>query len=297
MKLKLMIGLTIIALAAGIGLSSNKSQAAAPKTDSVSLAGDNTLVLRGEVNGENVSQVLTKAKELDAALSGVKEKFGAKKHLVLFIDSPGGSIQAGLELIEGLKGLDRPVDTVVSFAASMAWQIVQNLDERLILKNGVMMSHHARGEAQGEFGGSQHTQMEARQQLWLDRVKELDEQTVKRTNGKQTYESYTKEYDHEMWLTGTKSVAEGYSDKIVLAKCDKTLTGVTTNHISFLGMDIAYDLDNCPLNSNPGNVRVGQIGGGKGPTADVNPELAEQIKKQFLTTYESKMRQVIPMYW
>ncbi|CAM6004799.1 unnamed protein product, partial [Sphagnum balticum] len=94
----------------------------------------------------------------------------------------GGGIQSGLEMTEALNGLGCPVDTVTLFAASMGWQIAQSLGERLILKNGVMMSHHATGEAQGEFGGSIRTQMENRQQLWIDRVRELDEQTVRRTN-------------------------------------------------------------------------------------------------------------------
>ncbi len=263
--------------------------------DSVTLSRNNTIVLNGEVNGENIAAVISKARELcNASKTGLSNKLGAGKdfRLKLWLYTPGGSIQSGLELNEALNGLGCPVDTVTLFAASMGWQIVQNLGERLILKNGVMMSHHATGEMAGEFGGSVKTQMENRQQLWLDRIKELDQQTVKRTNGKQTYESYTKEYDHEMWLTGTKSVAEGYSDRAVTVYCDSTLAGVTTHHLNFLGMDIQYDLDDCPINTSPMNVHVGSPDG-----KTLTAEMTNLVKEKFLTNYFEKAKQVIPMYW
>jgi ATP-dependent protease ClpP protease subunit len=290
MKTKLFVGLAVLAICALFPLSSlSKSD----DSNSVTLSASNLVVLNGEVNGENVAGVISKAKELcNAANSGVAKKVGLGKEtrLKLWLYTPGGSIQYGLELTEALNGLGCPVDTVTLFAASMGWQIAQNLGERLILKNGVMMSHHATGQETGEFGGSVRTQMENRQQLWLDRVKELDEQTVKRTNGKQTYESYTKEYDHEMWLTGTKSVAEGYSDRVVSIRCDSSLSGVDTHTISFMGVPIMYDLDKCPINTSPMNVRIG--GDGK-----LTPEMSNLIKEKFLFDYSNRAKQVIPMYW
>jgi ATP-dependent protease ClpP protease subunit len=208
----------------------------------------------------------------------------------LFLNSPGGSIQSGLELIEALKGIGRPVNTVTLFAASMAFQIAQNMNDRLILKNGILMSHRAAGEMQGSFGGTRPSQMDSRYQLWLDRVRELDEQTVSRTQGKQTYDSYTKEYANEVWLTGTKSVQEGYADRIVLVKCDTTLSGVNTNHVNFMGMDIAYDLDRCPINTSPMNVRASSLDG-----KALNAELVNKVEQEFLSGFENKQRQVIPM--
>lgn len=295
MKIKLFVGLAILAITALFPLSSLSKN---DDKDSVTLSANNLIVLNGEVNGENVAAVISKAKDLcNAAKSGALTKvakkvgLGSETRLKLWLYTPGGSIQSGLELQEALNGLGCPVDTVTLFAASMGWQIAQNLGERLILKNGVMMSHHATGQETGEFGGSVRTQMENRQQLWLDRVRELDEQTVKRTNGKQTYESYTKEYDHEMWLTGTKSVAEGYSDKIVTVNCDTTLAGVDTHTISFMGIPISYDLDKCPINTSPMNIRVGA------PDGKLTAEMMNLVKDKFLVDYEMKAKTPIPMYW
>ena len=287
---KLIAGLVIIL---GLVLFPKLSVSKGTAPDTIVLGQDNVLIINGEINGDTAGQAIAKAKELDLHLSvGLVGKYRSKKPIYVFLNTPGGSIQSGLEMIEAFKGLGRPINTVTLFAASMGFQLVQNLDDRLILKNGVLMSHHAFGQSEGEFGGQAPTQMDNRNQLWLDRVRELDEQTVKRTNGKQTYESYTKQYDHETWLTGTKSVQQGYADRIVTVRCDSTLTGVTTHHVNFLGMDIQYDLDNCPLNTSPQNVRVAAPDG-----KAVTNEIAADIKNRFQTSYLNKERQVIPMYW
>lgn len=262
-------------------------------TGTIVLSKSNTVVLNGEVNGDSTSAVIAKAKDLDGALTKAKGKFGKDdKPLYLFLDTPGGSIQSGLEMIEALKGMGRKINTVTMFAASMGWQIVQNLDDRLILKNGVLMSHHAAGEFAGSFGGVHPSQMDSRYQLWIDRVRELDEQTVSRTGGKQTYESYTKQYDQEMWLTGTKAVAQGYADKVVLVKCDSTLDGTTVHHADFMGLDIQYELDNCPLNTSPMKIRIAGSLDGK----PLSNEIANEVKAKFMDLFNNKQKQVVPMY-
>lgn len=292
-KSKLMLGLMLLGLIALTPINSSSGSNAS--TESVTLTKENTLVLNSEVNGESVSDLISKAKELDANLdSRLKNPLngGKSKPLYLFLNTPGGSIQAGLELIEVLHGLGRPVNTITLFSASMGFQIAQNLNDRLILNSGVLMSHHAAGEFSGYFGG-QPSQVDSRYQLWLDRVRELDEKTVARTNGKQTYDSYTKQYDHEMWLTGNKSVQQGYADRIVNVKCDASLTGVTTHHVNFMGFDVAYDLDNCPMNTSPMNVRLGGAPGG----TTAGTAQTEEIKKKFLEQFDKSAKAVIPMYW
>lgn len=289
MKNKLLLGLVLTILFVSIP---STLSGAATGPDTVVLTKDNTMVLNSEVNGDSVSKIIGSAKSLDSALTGAKEKVTGKKPLYLFLNTPGGSIQAGLELIEAMHGLGRQVNTITLFAASMGWQIAQNLDDRLILKNGVLMSHHAAGEFAGSFGGVSPSQVDSRYQLWLDRVRELDEQTVKRTNGKQTYDSYTKAYDHEMWVTGTKAVEGGYADRVVTVKCDETLSGTTTYQLVFMGFPVSYDLDNCPLNTSPQNVRV---------SSEISPAVIpqtylENIKRQFLASFYLAKAKEIPMY-
>lgn len=210
---------------------------------------NNTISINQEIDSQTVADWTIQVRKLDAIGPA-----SAPIHLAMY--TPGGEIESGVAFIESLKGTRRPIDTVTIFAASMGFQIVQNLGNRMILKNGILMSHHARGQVEGDFGGVRPSQLDSRYNFWLDRLQELDQTTVDRTKGKQTMDSYTKQYDHEMWLTGQKSVNSGYADKVVIASCDNTLNGVTTHNI-MLGMTpVQYDLSDCPLIIGPINVRV-----------------------------------------
>ena len=293
-KSKIALGLLALGLMALIPISSS-SEAGQPQT-SITLSADNLLVLNAQVDGESVSELVAKAKKLDNELSSPMNKLkgGKSKHIILFLNTPGGSIQSGMELIEALNGLNHKVDTVTLFAASMGFQIVQSLNDRLILKSGVLMSHQAQGEFAGYFGGTAPSQVDSRYKLWLDRVREFDEQTVSRTNGKQTYKSYTEAYNHELWLTGTQSVAQGYADRTVTVSCDSSLSGTTTHSAEFMGMQLLYDLDACPLNTSPLNVRAkpGAEGG-----ITITSSTTEEIKKKFLEQFQNKKQQALPFTW
>jgi ATP-dependent protease ClpP protease subunit len=229
-----------------------------------------------------------RAKELDAKLSSGKITHDHTTPLYLYINSPGGSVQSGLEMIEALKGLGRPVHTITAFGASMAWQTVQNLDERYVLKSGILMSHRAAGQFSGSFGGTAPSQLDSRVRLWTQITKEMDEATVARTNGKQTMESYQKAYSPELWVTGQEAVNQGYADAVVKVKCGKDLTGTTKHETEFMGIPISYELDACPLNSSPMNIHFGFIVG-------VSQDYVNRVKEQFLSGYQMKMSTPQPM--
>jgi ATP-dependent Clp protease protease subunit len=295
----------------------------------VVLSKDNVIVLNAEVNGESVGEVIDQAKKLDRDSLFSRIRNGKnKKPIYLFLYTPGGSIQSGLELIEALNGLNRPVNTVTVFSASMGFQIVQNLGERYIMETGVLMSHRAQGQFQGFFGGQKPSQVDSRQRLWEKRLTEMDEKTVERTNGKQTLASYQKAYDPEMWRTGSESVAEGYADKVVKVKCDETLDGVTTKSLDFMGIaTVTYDLSDCPLNTSPKNIKISinttrgvknvdeflTQGGAFGSAClqasgtekdklcalntNLTIEKIIEIKHNFKDRYDNIKDHVVPMYW
>jgi len=281
--LLILVGILLFPLSSTVSGSNSHSNG----KNVITLTKDNTAVLSGEVNGDSVGAVMLKVKELN------RGHLFSSSHIYLFLNTPGGEIQAGLEMLESLRGSSRQVDTVTLFSASMGFQIVQNLGERYIVKNGIMMSHRAAGEISGYFGGQAPSQMDSRYNLWLSRIKEMDQQTVSRTNGKQTLESYQKSYADELWLTGNQSVEQGYSDSVVIVRCDSTLDGVTTHSVSVFGLTISYDLDNCPLNTSPMNIRVAS------PPQEKTPMTAEQVKDiqaRFVEQYAHKQHSVVPMY-
>jgi ATP-dependent protease ClpP protease subunit len=177
--------------------------------------------------------------------------------IYLILNTPGGSISDGLELIDVIHGMDRKVHTITMFAASMGFQIAQNLNDRLITESGILMSHRAKGGMQGEFGGQEPSQLSNRMSMWTRRIKALDEQTVKRTNGKQTLASYTNAYENELWLTSQEAVAGGYADRVVTAKCDQSLNGSKNQDINgYFGMKLSVTFSNCPLVTGPLAINV-----------------------------------------
>lgn len=230
------------------------------------LTSSNTVSLNGEINGDSVAATIQALQKLDN---------GSKKPIYLFIYSPGGSIQDGFELIEAAKGMDRPVDAIVMFGASMAFQLTQSLHSRNILKNGVLMSHRASGGFEGQFGGQAPSQIDSRYSFWLQRLKELDEQTVSRTKGKQTLQSYQESYKNEAWYTGSQAVEQGYADAIVTVHCDKSLNGTDAHHVDFMGMSVSYETSKCPLITAPLNVKVGD-------NTKNDPRLVEEVEQKFV---------------
>lgn len=224
----------------------------------IELTDKNTISLNDEVNGQTVAKVVEEARKLDVELTKIQRIMGEKpKPIYLFLNTPGGSIQAGLELIEQLQAIKRPVNTITLFAASMGFQIAQALGERYVLNNGVLMSHRAYGGFEGEFGGQAPSQIDSRYALWMSRLNEMDQQTVKRSSGKQTLESYQKAYASELWRTGTQSVTEGYADKTAKVSCGKSLSGYTNHETTVLGsISVTYDLSKCPMSTEPINIKV-----------------------------------------
>lgn len=205
----------------------------------ITLTQDNTLVLDAAFDTKSVNKVMSKAKELDA-------KLASGYPMYLFLYTPGGSIQAGVELIEFLSGLNRPVHTVTMFAASMGFQTVQHLGTRYITRYGILMSHKAYGSFRGEFGGT-ISQIDSRYAMWLRRVKMMDEQTVKRTNGKQTLKSYTNAYSPELWLNGIEAVEQGYADEVVTLKCDDSLNKSVEDTFSYGPYSFVVIRPLCPI--------------------------------------------------
>jgi ATP-dependent Clp protease protease subunit len=217
--------------------------------DTILLTAENTLVLNTEVNGESEGAILNRAKLLDRHLAPGEPMY-------LYLNTPGGSVQAGEEMIEALTAIGRPVHTISAFSASMGFQIAENLGTRYILSTGVMMGHRAAGGVQGSFGGEEPSQMANRYSLMVREMADLDMRVVKRTNGKQTLASYQKAYANELYIRGQEAVEQGYADKVTKVKCDSSLSGTTKHSTNMMGFKVDYELDKCPLNSNPQNISV-----------------------------------------
>lgn len=218
--------------------------ASAFAADSVVLTKDNTIFINDEFDGHSVAQIAQKARDLDS-------RTDSSDPIYLVINSPGGSIEDGLELIENLHNLKRPVATINLFSASMGFQTAQALGPRYMTDNGVLMAHRASGGFWGQMPGS----LGVRYAFYLKRVQKLDSAAVKRSGGKLTTASWASLIQDEYYCAGQDCVEQGLADKVVAPSCDKSLVGTTTvsvlqKLIQGLVIEVTADYDNCPLNTN-----------------------------------------------
>lgn len=211
----------------------------------INLNKNNVVVLDDEVNPLTVARVQARVQELD--------NIPTSAPIFLILETPGGDIQAGLEMISALQAARRPIHTVTFFSASMGFQIVQGLGTRYILKHGTLMAHKARGGFSGEFPG----QLDSRYQYYLKRINEMDNVTVKRSNG--FFKSITEfqaKYENEWWIDGFEAVKVGMADKVINVKCDKTLNGTHDQVVNFFGAAIQVTFSDCPAIRGPISFKI-----------------------------------------
>jgi len=104
----------------------------------VDMKGPRTVRVTGEINGA----ILDVAAKLD------KMSKESKQPINIIINSPGGSVPAGLQLVEALHiAQSRGVKircAVTTLAASMAYILLSQCDERYALANSLLLFHPAR---------------------------------------------------------------------------------------------------------------------------------------------------------
>jgi len=177
----------------------------------------NTINVLGPISSNSTKKIKEKLTKLD--------HFRGKRNypLYLVIDSPGGSIYAGNQLIDVIKSI-KNVKTVTYFAASMASAIVeQTPGTRYIVPSGIMMFHRASGGFQGQFNDGE---LESQLRLWKAIVTSMEIANAKRIGI--SLKEYKRKVKDEYWTTAAESVKENVSDEVVLVKCSQKLVKATT---------------------------------------------------------------------
>lgn len=203
----------------------------------IELSSKNSVTFRGEVDDNS-------AAEVQIQLINLVAKRGTDAYpIYLVLDSPGGSIDAGLNFIEFTKTIPN-LETVTLFAASMASAIVEQLPgKRLITENGILMFHRAKGGLQGQF---EDGELESRLALYKTMVRCMEQKAATRMNmSLATYKSAVKD---ELWILGSESVSKKAADEVVNVTCSLELVNKpVVEIINFLGMSFKVEYNGCPL--------------------------------------------------
>jgi ATP-dependent Clp protease protease subunit len=200
------------------------------------LTDQNCVSLRGPVDRQSVGDVITD-------LSKLAQTGNQKDPIYLVLNTPGGSVMAGLELMQYMNTTRRPVHVVANFAASMGFHILQSSKVRYVTQYGTIMSHRASGGFEGDIP----QQINSRLKHIIDLVGKMDEQVVGRTNGKFNKETYAELIRDEYWSVGTTAIKDGFADEVASLKCDSTLNGTVTKIVRFAIFEAEVNFSKCPL--------------------------------------------------
>lgn len=134
-----------------------------------------------------------------------------KKDITLYINSPGGSVSAGMAIIDTMNFIKPHVSTVcIGMAASMGAMILScgEKGKRFILPNAEVMIHQPLGGAEGQASDiaiqAEHI-LKTRDTLY----KMLAENTGK------PLDTIKKDADRDYWMSANESVKYGIVDKVI----------------------------------------------------------------------------------
>ena len=167
------------------------------------LLNDRIIMLCDEVNDATASLVLAQLLYLEGQDSD--------KDISLYINSPGGSVTAGLAIYDTMKYIKCDVSTIcMGMAASMGAFLLSagTKGKRLALPNSTIMIHQPSGGAQG-----QATDMRIHTEWILDVKKKLNKMLSEATG--QPLEVIERDTERDNFMTAQQALEYGLVDRII----------------------------------------------------------------------------------
>ena len=167
------------------------------------LLNDRIIILAEEVNDTTASLVIAQLLYLEGQ--------DPKKDISLYINSPGGSVMAGLGIYDTMNYISCDVSTIcVGMAASMGAFLLSAgaKGKRYALPNSEIMIHQPLGGTQGQ---ATDIQIQANQILKLK--KKLNTMLASATG--KTYEQIAMDTERDNYMTAQEAVNYGLIDKVI----------------------------------------------------------------------------------
>ena len=164
---------------------------------------DRVIMLDGEVNGHSASLVCAQLLFLEAD--------NPDKDISLYINSPGGSVTAGMAIYDTMQFIKPDVMTIVMGQAASMGSLLASagaLGKRYILPNARHMIHQPLGGASGQ---ATDVEIQARELLRWKKV--LTDIYV--TNTGKSYDTLRADMERDNFMTAHEAVAYGLADKVI----------------------------------------------------------------------------------
>ena len=170
------------------------------------LLNDRIIMLTGEVCDEMAASITSQLLFLDSVDPG--------KDIYLYINSPGGSVTAGMAIYDTMKYIKSDVSTIcMGMAASMGAFLLAGgtKGKRMIMPNAEVMIHQPSGGAKG-----QATEI----LIVADHIKKTKERLnrILSENTGKPYATVCEDTERDNYLTADEALAYGIVDTIVSTK-------------------------------------------------------------------------------
>ena len=167
---------------------------------------DRIIFLDGEVNDASASVIVAQLLFLEAEDPG--------KDINLYINSPGGSVTAGLAIYDTMQYIKCDVSTIcIGMAASMGSFLLSGgkKGKRLALPNAEIMIHQPSGGAQG-----QASEIQIAAEHILKTRRKLNE--ILAANTGQTLETIARDTDRDNLMSAEEAKAYGLIDEVITSR-------------------------------------------------------------------------------
>jgi len=172
------------------------------------LLGERILFLRGEVTDTMANVICGQLLLLSAA--------DARRDIRLYINSPGGSVTAGMAIYDTMQFVPNDVATVaVGFAASMGQFLLTagTPGKRFALPHARVMMHQPSG---GIGGSATDVRIQAENMLHAKRT--IQQLTAEQTG--RTLAEIERDADRDRWFTAEEAAGYGLVDQVVQRATD-----------------------------------------------------------------------------
>lgn len=166
---------------------------------------DRIIFISGEINDATANSVVAELLYLDSI---------EKKDISIYINSPGGSITAGMAIFDTMNYINSDVSTVcVGLAASMGAFLLLSgkKGKRYALENSEIMIHQPLGGVEG-----QATEIKIAAERILKTKDKLNKIISERTN--QDLKKIKKDTERDYFLSAKEALDYGIIDKIIKKK-------------------------------------------------------------------------------
>ncbi|ASB97511.1 TPA: ATP-dependent Clp protease proteolytic subunit [Streptococcus equi subsp. zooepidemicus] len=166
---------------------------------------DRIIMLTGPVEDNMANSVIAQLLFLDAQDN--------TKDIYLYVNTPGGSVSAGLAIVDTMNFIKADVQTIVmGMAASMGTVIASSgaKGKRFMLPNAEYMIHQPMG---GTGGGTQQTDMAIAAEHLLKTRHRLEK--ILAQNAGKTIKQIHKDAERDYWMSAEETLAYGFIDEIM----------------------------------------------------------------------------------